>query len=343
MFCATTGISNVRARAMKTSFHINPRQAARRLGAAMLFGAVMAVSVTGAHAEPLVSAQWLNAHNADSNLVVLDIRSAIDGGGAAAYAAAHIPGSVHSDYDKAGWRVTRNNVPFMVPTAPELEKLIGDLGIDEDSHVVVVPAGVNVLDFGSAARTYWTLKYAGVKDVSILDGGIAGWRQAGLPTESGVKAPSPRIFTAAVDKSILASAGEVETAGGNGGATLVDARPASFFLGKEKAPAAQAYGHIPGAVNIDSAEFYDLKTNRLKPKDELAAIANSVPAGPVMNYCNTGHWAATDWFVMHELLGRKEARLYAGSMVEWTSNASRPVESSRTKWDDLKKALGLGS
>ena len=72
--------------------------------------------------------------------------------------AAHIPGSVHSDYDKAGWRVTRNNVPFMVPTAPELEKLIGDLGIDEDSHVVVVPAGVNVHDFGSAARTYWTLK-----------------------------------------------------------------------------------------------------------------------------------------------------------------------------------------
>ena len=115
------------------------------------------------------------------------------------------------------------------------------------------------------------------------------------------------------------------------------------FLGKEKAPAAQAYGHIPGALNIDSAEFYDSKTNRLKSREQLAAIANAVPAGAVVNYCNTGHWAATDWYVMHELLGRKEARLYAGSMVEWTSNASRPVESSRTKWDDLKKALGLGS
>ncbi len=328
---------------MKTSFSFNPVQVARRLGAAMLLSAAMAVSVAGAHAEPLVTPQWLSAHKADSNLVVLDIRSAIDGGGAAAYAAAHIPGSVHSDYDKAGWRVTRNNVPFMVPTAPELEKLIGDLGIDEDSHVVVVPAGVNVLDFGSAARTYWTLKYVGVKDISILDGGTAAWRQAGLPMESGVKAPSPKIFTAAIDKSILASAGEVETAESRGGATLVDARPASFFFGKEKAPGAQAYGHIPGALNIDSAEFYDPKTNRLKPKDELAAIASAAPAGPVVSYCNTGHWASTDWFVMHELLGRKEARLYAGSMVEWTSNVSRPVESSRTKWDDLKKALGLGS
>ncbi len=49
--------------------------------------------------------------------------------------------------------MTRSNVPFMVPTTPELEKLIGDLGIDETSHVVVVPAGVSVLDFGAAART----------------------------------------------------------------------------------------------------------------------------------------------------------------------------------------------
>lgn len=328
---------------MTTLLRFRPANALRRLGAAILFSAAMAASVAGAHAEPLVTVQWLNNHRTDPNLVVLDIRSAIDGGGAQAYAAAHIPGSVHSDYDKAGWRVTRNNVPFMVPTAAELEKLIGDLGIDEDTHVVVVPAGVNVLDFGSAARTYWTLKYAGVRDISILDGGVAAWRQAGLPLESGLKAPSPKIFTAAVDKSILAAARDVETIEGNGGATLVDARPATFFLGKEKAPASQAYGHIPGALNVDSAEFYDPNTNRLKLKSELAAIANTVPGGPVVSYCNTGHWAATDWFVLHELLGRKEARLYAGSMVEWTSSADRPIESSRTKWDDLKKALGLGS
>lgn len=328
---------------MKTSIRFNPLHAIRRLGAAMLFSAAIAVSVAGAHAEPLVTVQWLNEHLTDADLVVLDIRSAIDGGGAQAYAAAHIPKSVHTDYDKAGWRVTRNNVPFMVPTVPELEKLIGDLGIDEDSHVVVVPAGVNVLDFGSATRTYWTLKYVGVKNVSILDGGVAAWREARLPVETGTKSPSPKIFTATVDKSILAEAADVESIEGKGGATLIDARPVSFFLGKEKAPASQAYGHIPGALNIDSAEFYDSKTNRLKPRAELAAIADAAPAGAVVNYCNTGHWASTDWFVFHELLGRKDARLYAGSMVEWTSNANRPIESSRTKWDDLKKALGLGT
>jgi len=318
----------------------------RQFGAALAFSAALAVSTAGVHAaerQPLVSVDWLKQHVKDADLVVLDIRSAIDGGGVEAYKAAHIPGSVHSDYDKAGWRVTRNNVPFMVPTAAELEKLIGDLGIDEDSHVVVVPAGVNVLDFGSAARTYWTLAYAGVKNVSILDGGVAAWSKAGLPTESGVVPPSPKIFTSSLDKNLLADAAEVEKIEKSGGATLIDARPASFFLGKEKAPASQAYGHIPGALNIDSAEFYDPASNRLKPKAELAKLAGRATDGSVVAYCNTGHWAATDWFVLHELLGQERARLYAGSMVEWTSNASRPIESSRTKWDDLKKTLGLGS
>ncbi len=316
----------------------------RRLGAAVLFSGTLAASAAGAHAESLVTPAWLNSHLHDSKVVVLDIRSAIDGSTPEAFAQGHIPGSVHSDYDKGGWRVSRNNVPFMVPTTAELEKLIGDLGIDEDTHVVVVPAGVNVLDFGSAARTYWTLKYVGIANVSILDGGLAAWKQAGLTLDKGAHAPSPAIFTAAIDKRILAEASDVEKIETSGGATLIDARPASFFTGKEKAPNAASYGHIPGALSLDSAEFYDPTTNRLKPKAELAAIVTRVPTGsPVVSYCNTGHWAATDWFVMHELLGRTNAKLYAGSMVEWTSNASRPIESTRTKWDDLKKKLGLGS
>ena len=311
--------------------------------AALALALLLAAPAVAADAQPLVSVQWLNSHLRDPNLVVLDVRSAIDGGGAKAYEATRIPGSVHSDYDKDGWRVTRNNVPFMVPTAAELEKLIGDLGIDEDSHVVVVPAGVSVLDFGSAARTYWTLKVVGVKNVSILDGGIGAWTQANLPTESGMKLPSPKIFTATLDKSLQAEVTDVEKIVSSGGATLVDARPGQFFSGKEKAPNAGAYGHIPGALSLDSAEFYDEKTNRLKPIAELAVIAKQVPAGPAVTYCNTGHWASTDWFVLHELLGRADARLFPGSIVEWTSNASRPVASSRTKWDDLKKKLGFGS
>src|SRR5262245_49962066 len=113
---------------------------------------LVSLPVGAATVEPLVTPQWLNENHSNPDLVVLDIRSAIDGGGAETYARAHIPGAVHSDYDKGGWRVTRNGVPFMLPSEKELEALIGNFGIDEDTHVVVVPAGVQVLDFGAGAR-----------------------------------------------------------------------------------------------------------------------------------------------------------------------------------------------
>jgi thiosulfate/3-mercaptopyruvate sulfurtransferase len=313
------------------------------LGALVLACAV-AMPAAAASVTPLVSPAWLNEQRSDPAIVVLDIRSAIDGGGPEAYAKGHIPGAVHSDYDKAGWRVTRNGVPFMVPTVAQLEKLIGETGIDEDSHVVIVPAGVHATDFGSAARVYWTLKAAGHDAVSILDGGLAAWTAQGYPVETGVNPPSPKIFTVTLNERLLAVESEVEAVSRSGeGATLLDARPATFFAGKVKAPAAKAYGHIPGAINLDSATFYDSATNRLRPKAELAAIASALPAGPVLSYCNTGHWASTNWFVLSELLGRSDVRLYAGSMVEWTADERRPISSSRTRWDDVKKVLGFGS
>jgi thiosulfate/3-mercaptopyruvate sulfurtransferase len=328
---------------MRISFQASIARSLRRLGIATLFGAALAVSAAAAQAAPLVSVQWLNAHRAEPNLVVLDVRSAIDGGGTKAYLAAHIPGSVHSDYDQGGWRVTVHNVPFMLPTLLEIQNLIGDLGIDEHSHVVVAPAGVSYTDFGSAARVYWTLKVAGVPDVSILDGGVAAWKQAGLPTESGNHPPTQKTLFVDGDKTPLATLADVEKIEKTGGATLLDARTPALFSGKEKAPKVAAYGHIPGAILLDSAEFYDAKTNRLKPKADLAAIAARLPDGPLVSYCNTGHWSATDWFVLHELLGRKDVKVYDGSMVQWAADPHRPIESARTKWDDLKKVLRLGS
>jgi thiosulfate/3-mercaptopyruvate sulfurtransferase len=316
---------------------------ARAAGLILLALVSFGAAGPAAAAEPLVSPQWLSEHRTDADLVVLDIRSAIDGGGEKAYLAGHIPGSVHTDYDKGAWRVMRNGVPFMLPSVPELDALIGDLGIDETTHVIVVPAGVSQSDFSSAARVYWTLKVSGVTNVSILDGGVAGWKAAGLPLKEGREEPSPKIFNATIDSSMIAELSDVEKALETHNATLIDARSPALYGGKEKAPQVAAYGHIPGALEVDSASFYDDATNRLKPKAELAAIAAQIPRDkPAVSYCNTGHWAATDWFVLSELLGR-DAKLYAGSMVEWTANGNRAVDSDRTKLDDLKKALGLGS
>ena len=82
-----------------------------RLLCLMMFLAVVALPARAEDVTPLVSTSWLKQHLQDPDVLVLDIRSAIDGGGADAYQKAHIPGAVHSDYDKAGWRVTRGGVP----------------------------------------------------------------------------------------------------------------------------------------------------------------------------------------------------------------------------------------
>jgi thiosulfate/3-mercaptopyruvate sulfurtransferase len=327
---------------MRSPFALLPA-AVRAIVAAAALVLMAGAPAGAAGVTPLVSVDWLAAHRGDPDVVVLDIRSAIDGGGAEAFAKAHIPGAVHSDYDKAGWRVTRDGVPFRLPSVAALEKLIGELGIDEDNHVVVVPAGVHASDFAAAARVYWTLKVAGLARASILDGGFAAWTaQQGNPIERGLREPSPKIFTASIDRTLIAATPDVEQAERDH-AALVDARPATFFLGRDKAPQVSLYGHIGHAINLDHASFYDPATNRLRPPAELARIAAQVPAGPAITYCNTGHWAATDWFVLSEILGRQDTRVYDGSMAAWTADASRPVVSSRTKWDDLKKALGLGT
>jgi len=277
---------------------------------------------------PLVSVSWLNSRRAAKNLVILDIRSADDGDAIDEFSKGHIPGAIQGDFDTAGWRTARGELPLMLPAVRQLEALIGDLSIDEGSYVVVVPAGTDATDFGSAARVYWTLKVSGIKNVSILDGGFAAWRAVpDNAVETGTTQASPTIFTANIDKKFVAEAGEVEMIERMGGATLVDARPASFFSGSEKVPAVKAYGHIPGARNLDSAAFYDAKTNRLKPQAELAKIASTLPKGPIVTYCNSGHWSSTDWFVLSELLHRPDVKLFYGSMIEWTADPRHRVES----------------
>ena len=99
------------------------------MAAAVALVSLVSFPAPAAPVEPLVTPQWLNENRSNPDLVVLDVRSAIDGGGVDAYLKAHIPGAVHSDYDKAGWRVTRNSVPFMLDSAYRPIQLSGSPAI----------------------------------------------------------------------------------------------------------------------------------------------------------------------------------------------------------------------
>src|SRR5215813_10477783 len=275
---------------------------------------------------PLVPTQWLAAHLADPQVRIVDIRSAVDGGARAAYEQAHVAGAVHTDYAKDGWRATKGMATGLLPDAATLARLIGRLGVAPAHHVVIVSAGTSAGDFSAAARTYWTFKTAGHRAVSILDGGMAAWAGEGLSVEAGPGAPpASALYPVALDLTWRCECAAVERAARDGSAVLLDTRSLAYFEGREKSPQALRPGRVPGSLHLDHAGAFDKTALRLKPLGELERMFAGVPERPVMSYCNTGHQAATSWFILSELLHRPGATLYDGSMSEWTEDPAREV------------------
>jgi len=274
--------------------------------------------------DPLVSVQWLAAQSRDA-LRVLDIRSAVDGGGAAAYEAAHVPGAVHTDYVKDGWRATKGMATGLLPERAHLAELFARCGITPDLHVVIVGAGTSPGDFSAASRIYWTLKIAGHRKQSILAGGMAAWQDAGQPVESGRQPPEPvPAYPVEFVDGLRADLAAVKRALERGDHVLLDTRSRSYFEGHEKSPQAKRAGRLPSAVHLDHTLAFDPATWRLRSLPELERLF-ALPAQPIVTYCNTGQQAATNWFILSEVLRRPQVLLYDGSMSEWTEDETRPV------------------
>jgi thiosulfate/3-mercaptopyruvate sulfurtransferase len=277
---------------------------------------------------PLVDVAWVEANGERDDVVLLDIRNRIDGGSRQTFAEGHVPGAIHSDYLQDGWRTTVDGVVGQTPPVANLEALIGGLGIDGDRTVVVIPAGVSSTDLGSATRVYWTFKYLGHDRVAILDGGHRAWVEAGKPLESGLPEPEARTFVASVRPELLADTAFVESRLGTS-TVLLDARPNARYVGDAKHGAARTAGHIPAATSFDHAQAFDQSTGRLKNATDIRALlpaAALAEDAEIVSYCNTGHWASVNWFVMSEVLGVDGVKLYDGSMVGWTQDPARPVE-----------------
>ncbi len=260
---------------------------------------------------PLVDTTWLKTHLNDPGLVILDVTSK------RFYASGHVPGAVFSAFGK--WRTRKGDVPGMLPPVDQLEKLIGGLGIGNDDHVILVPAGWSAGDVGIATRIYWTLKTLGHDRVSILDGGMNAWlSDRRNPVQKAPVTPTPKMFRARFTDAWLAKAQDVEKALEKGAPQLVDHRPVAQHTGIEKSGSVLKYGTIPDAINLP--EDWLLHKGRFRPVAQLRRLHEllGVKEGPVIHFCNTGHRASVGWFVRSELLGRKNSRLYDGSMAEWS-------------------------
>jgi thiosulfate/3-mercaptopyruvate sulfurtransferase len=278
---------------------------------------------------PLVDVDWVKANGCNKEVVLLDIRNEFSGASKFDYLRGHIPCAVYSDYVKDNWRTEVDGVPGQLPPKAQLEKLIGGLGIDNDSHVVIYHAGTSALDTGSATRVYWTLKVLGHDKVSILDGGFNAYTGDGRnPLEKGNKEPQARKFVARVRQEMLPSKHEVKQLL-DAGAVAVDNRPHTDFMGVNQYWQAKRKGTLPGAKNLPQDWFTVHGGGKFRTKETLASLyqASGVPTeGKVVSFCNTGHWATLGWFASSELMGNKQAMNYDGSFTEWSADPSLPVE-----------------
>ena len=283
---------------------------------------------TAREAPALVDPAWVRANAAAPGVVILDIRNKLDGGSRQVFRRGHIPGAIYSDYLADGWRKTVDGVPGQLPAVADLELLIGGLGIDNDSHVVIVSGGTSALDMGSATRVYWTFKVLGHDAVSILDGGYRAYAaDSANPVETGAAAPTPKRFTAHFRPGMVPDRDAVQAAR-KAGVALIDTRPPAQYRGAKKHDNAKRAGTIPGAVNVPEGTITtaDGKFVSAERVGELLAAAGVEPDDEAIAFCNTGHWASLGWFAKSEILGRKNVKLYDGSMVDWAARNDLPIE-----------------
>lgn len=300
--------------------------------AAIVFSAAAA-------AAPLLTPAELNTLKPDASVRVVDIRPAAE------YSAGHIPGAVSAPYGQ--WRGPADNAG-KVPETEKLTALVRRLGLNETTHAVVVSSGADSTDFGASARVYWTLKYLGLNNLSILNGGVKAWAQAGLPQDQAVAQVAASQYTPVLNTAIIATQDQVLAQVGNPKTQLIDARPVAFFNGQTKVPAAKTAGTIQGAINLENGKWFKPGTSIfVSPEEARKIAANSLPetADETISFCNTGHWAATDWFALSEIVGQKNVKLYPASIVEWTQSAKAlPMDNVPGRGaqilNDLKQLVG---
>ena len=239
------------------------------------------------------------------------------------YARGHIENAHFVD-----WRteITDPATPelFNLPPQAMYESLMDRLGISPESTVVLYD------NFNSrfATRVFWTMRYFGHRSIKILDGGRRAWQAAGFDLVQkipNVASSDYRVST--INNDLLAEMPFIKSRLATDGFGIVDGRPHAQYTGE--APGVVYHtgnehagrGHIYGAQNVPWATNFN-EDGTFKGTAELLELYaphGLTPDKTVVTYCNEGLHASPPWFVMHELLGYPNVKLYDSSMGEWAN------------------------
>ena len=257
-----------------------------------IFITIFAVLATLQMSAQLVSVDELLKIIKDPNLIVIDARPAGD------YLKTHIDGAINIDAISLS---TNTPVEGTLKSAADLANIFASNGVSPKNKVVIYcKTGV------SAGRMYWVMKHIGFKDVSLLDGNMAGWFAARKPITKNAKKLPATTFSPTVNASMLATKDYVKSKMNSAGTVLVDSRGAADYEA----------GHIGNAISIPND---NLSVNsKLKPVAELTKIFSAVPKDKeVIVYCKTGATGSFTYFVLTSVLKYPSVKLYAGSYSDW--------------------------
>jgi len=239
------------------------------------------------------------------------------------FEAAHIPGAdfldlqgEFSDKSQRHW--------FMMPSdVTQLEAAFARHGIGDDVRVVLYSIGSMMW----ATRFWWMLRSLGV-DARVLDGGLDKWKLEGRPLESGpAKGYAPAPFTARPRDGFFVDKHQTLAGTSEPGTVIVNALGPQFHRGLEPSRYGRP-GRVPGSCNVSAATLLDPTTKAFVPLAEAEAKfeAQGITKGKrVVAYCGGGISATIDLFMLHRL-GYDKLTLYDGSMGEWATDNSLPIE-----------------
>lgn len=268
--------------------------------------------------DPIVSTGWLSANLNNPKLIILDIRRLED------YREGHIPGALNAFY--RAWAYQKDGLFTEIPEIDDLDDTIGYMGIGFDSWVVVAGCMDTPRLSYQSARVVCTLQYAGIKNVAILNGGMNKWIEEKKPLSQAIVHAKIKSFKGKYLKAKFADKNYVKERLGK--ALLLDVREREFFTGEKKMDCIPKMGRLPGAFNMPtSCAFNTDKT--FKSKEELAAIAESAvgqdKSREIITYCDIGQCCPIWSYILVEVLGYENVRLYDGGMQEWMQDPQAAV------------------
>ena len=266
----------------------------------------------------------------NSNIIILDCSCSIADPelGLKLYVKEHIPGAVLVDFDRyVTGKVAHGTGRHPMPDRETFCKSMEYFGIRPDRQVVLYDQG----GLGFATRFWYELRWLGLENVCVLDGGFTAWKEEKLPVTDKLTEPLkdgkiPELEPLEVPVPMKTVQDNLKTKE----FLEVDARPALRFQGIGETIDHKA-GHIPGAVNRPGSENF-LPDGRFKPapvlREEFLKLLDGRTPDKVINSCGSGVNASASLFAM-DLSGLYGSKLYVGSWSQWIDDDANPVATGK--------------